>query len=78
MFGVDGTCGDLRKLLLPMARPTRNGCWHVDPKASLSTHSRRGEIGPDLFRAACQMVFRGIGVQASRRSISVGSVKALD
>jgi bifunctional non-homologous end joining protein LigD len=34
------------------ARLTLNGCWHAGQTA--------GEIGPDLFRAACNMGLEGL------------------
>jgi bifunctional non-homologous end joining protein LigD len=55
MFGVDGTCGDLRKLLLPMREANLERLLARRPEGIFINPFERGEIGPALFCAACRM-----------------------
>jgi|ERR1700747_47749 hypothetical protein len=48
------------------------GSWLADPKASLAAPFEQGEIGPELFRAACNMGVEGMVSKHSGRGYSVG------
>jgi ATP-dependent DNA ligase len=50
------------------ARPALNGWWHADPKASSSIHFEHAEIGPDRFRAACNVGLEGLVQTPARAS----------
>jgi len=49
-----------------------NACWHAGPKAS---SWERGEIGPDLFRAACKMGLEGLVSKRRYRPYQAGRPK---
>src|SRR5438067_2445947 len=42
------------------ARTILSGCWRAGPTALQFAPFERGEIGPDLFRAACRMGLEGL------------------
>ena len=62
------TCGSFRSRC---ARPisAQRGSWPVAPRASSSRPFEQGEIGPDLFRAACEFGL-GFGFEAPRSTLS--------
>jgi hypothetical protein len=44
----------------PCERLTFNGCWHGRPDGIFIAPFEQGEIGPDLFSAACRMGLEGL------------------
>jgi len=69
---------DLRKLPLSMRKANLELLLALRPEGIFINPFERGEIGPDLFEAACKMGPRRAGPQASGSAVSGWSVKALD
>ena len=57
-------------------RRTSSGCSHVEPTGIFIAPFEQGEIGPDLFRAACYLGLKGS--VSKRPALSRGSVAPLD
>jgi hypothetical protein len=64
LLALDGD--DLRSLPLSMRKTNLARLLARRPEGIFVAPFEQGEIGPDLFRAACKMGTRGHGVEASR------------
>ena len=58
ILALDGD--DLRKPPLHLRKTNLARLWLAAPMASTSPPFEKGEIGPDLFKAACNMMLEGL------------------
>jgi hypothetical protein len=73
VLAADGD--DLRKLPLAM-RKTKPGCWPT-PGMDLRIRFWRGEIGPELFRKACEFGLEGLVSKHRDRAYRAGIIAEL-
>jgi ATP-dependent DNA ligase len=73
VLAMDGD--DLRKLPLSMRKPKLERLLARRPEGIFINPFERGEIGPDLFRAACQMGLEGLVSKRWDRPCQAGRSK---
>ena len=76
ILALDGE--DLRGLPLSMRKTNLARLLARRPDGIFVAPFEQGEIGPDLFRAACRMGLEGLGVEAPGPALSGWPVEALD
>ena len=76
IMALDGD--DLRGLPLSMRKTNLARLLARRPEGIFVAPFEQGEIGPDLFRAACDMGVRGTSVEAPGSTVSRGPVEVLD
>ena len=73
VLAMDG--GDLRKLPLSMRKANLARLLARRPEGIFVNPFEQGEIGPDLFRAACRMGLEGLVSKRRDRSYQAGRSK---